>query len=115
RTSWHLLAAGHPEAELPQVRQQRLGLRSGQLYQGRARSAPGGVAGLLRHDRLERRDDRMLLDGAANGVQLLLELLGGRSPPLAEQPVDGRRIDVRGRGDAADAALPQVGEEEALA
>src|SRR5207237_3851285 len=81
----------------------------------RAYRAPGGVLGVVRDHRFERRDRRALLERVADGVETRLQAFRLRRAPFAIEAIDGGGIDVGRGGDAPDPAALQGLEKEPLA
>src|SRR5262249_10332050 len=104
----------HGEAALVELAVQRLALLARERREGRAHGLPGGLTGEARHGVLERWDHRELLHGEAQIVERGLALVRIRALPMCIEPVDRRRIDVRGGADAALAAVAHVREQERL-
>jgi hypothetical protein len=69
----------------------------------------------VRDDRLERRNHRDGLQGAANRVGAGLQLIGLCRLPVAIDGVDTVRVDIGARRDAPDPARPEVLQKKGLA
>ena len=99
---------------LLEIGDERGRLRGMQLHQRRAHPGPTFVAAPMRDGLLQRRDHRIFLERATDRVQLRLQRVDVRRLPVRIQVMNGGRVHVGGRADAA-LAVAHVGEQERFA